>query len=69
MSGYAEENFFERDIPHHKCTEEEYAEFYPVVSSDERLLEVGKNYGLNCIDWDVEDPHLLFGDETNYFGS
>ena len=67
--GFDEGAQFERDIPYHKCTEEEYAEFYPIVSSDEGKLDLGKIFGLNCIDWDIEDPHLIFGDETNYVGS
>ena len=64
MKGYDNENgYTERDIPYHKCTKEEYAEFHPIVSSEETYLELYKYSGFNCIDWDdIEDPRLIFGD-------
>ena len=44
---------FEKTIPHHKCTEEQYAEFYPVESNSETAHEYFKEIGsYNCIDWD-----------------
>ena len=33
---------YEKTIQHHECTEEEYAEFYPIVASQETHLEGGK---------------------------
>ena len=59
--------FSSKTIPHHECTEEEYAEFYPIVSSDEGYLQLAKYAGgLYCIDWDIEEPHLIFGEHANY---
>ena len=60
--GFNKGAYFERDIPHHKCTEEEYAKFYPIVSSEEIYLKRWKKQDLNCIDWNFEDPYLIFGD-------
>ena len=55
-------NYVEKAIPHHKCTEEEYAEFYPIESDQENLLKDSKSLGdFHCIDWNDEDPHLVFG--------
>ena len=35
----ADKNYFEKTIPHHECTEEEYAEFYPIIKRQEKNLE------------------------------
>ena len=32
-------NYFEKTIPHHECTEEDYAEFYPIEDDQESVLE------------------------------
>ena len=57
---------FEKTIPYHKCTEEEYAEFYPLVSHRERQFQLHEVAGgFNCIDWDNDNPYLVFGDSTN----
>ena len=61
----ADKNYFEKTIPHHECTEEDYAEFYPIVKNLEKNLEVTKTLfgGFECIDWDNEDePILIYGD-------
>ena len=43
----------EKTIPHHKCTEEEYAEFYPIESNSKGDHDSIKyNGGYTCIDWD-----------------
>ena len=59
----ANEGHTERIIPYHKCTQDEYDEFYPIESAKEDmfssfLVDFGE---LNCIDWNSEDPYLLFG--------
>ena len=54
--------YLERLIPHHACTEEEYAEFNPFSSVSSQSLESFRAFGeFNCIDWDDEDPYLVFG--------
>ena len=35
----SELNYYEKAIPHHKCTEEDYAGFYPILSEMENQLE------------------------------
>ena len=39
-------------VEFHKCTEEDYAEFYPVSTSSASLLKNLKYMGLYCIDLD-----------------
>ena len=54
--------YFEKVIPHHTCTEEEYAEFNPFSSISNQSLEKFRALGeFNCIDWDDKDPYLVFG--------
>ena len=53
-----------RELPYHKCTEEEFAEFYPIVEDEKNNLENLKG-GFNCIDWKDEDPYLVYGDFAN----
>ena len=42
-------------LPHHKCTEKDYAEFYPIKSAQEKTLNRVKEsdkHSFLCIDWD-----------------
>ena len=58
-----DENYFEKAIPHHKCTEEEFSEFAPIEEGQETKLKDLKSEGdFHCIDWNDEDPHIVFGD-------
>ena len=55
---------FERVLPHHKCTEEDFAEFSPIVKHQENFLQKVKNdseYSLYCLDWDSNDPFVIYG--------
>ena len=56
-------DFFEKSIPFHKCTEEEYAEFYPIREDKKTEFDFKKtSIGFYCIDWDNnESPHLIYG--------
>ena len=39
LSGYDKDGYyFAKTIPHHECTEEEYNEFYPIISSHVQIL-------------------------------
>ena len=54
--------FHEKTLNHHKCTDAEYEEFYPLKTDQEQAFNRGaipKNF--NCIDWDDEDPVLVYG--------
>ena len=58
---------YEKIIPHHKCTEEDYKDFYPVAPKTVPALEKIKSgdfRGLYCIDWTDEDL-FVFGEEHN----
>ena len=52
-----------KEIPYRKCTEEDFAEFHPIVEEKKQILDDLKDLGaFNCIDWKDEDPFLIFGD-------
>ena len=38
----ADKNYYEKTIPHHECTEQDYAEFYPIVKNMEQNMETIK---------------------------
>ena len=49
---------------YHKCTDEDYAEFYPVQKSSENFLKKIRedpDRGLFCIDWTDKVPFELVG--------
>ena len=54
---------YEQIIPHHECTEEEYVEFYPIVSGKQSFLDnLKEKGGFKCIDWEHEVPYSVYGD-------
>ena len=56
----------EKVLPFHKCTEDDYAEFYPVAAKSSIGLKAVKedpNRGLYCIDW--TDDLYIGGEKTN----
>ena len=56
---------FERILPHYKCTDEDYKQFYPVQKRSKIELETIKadpKRGFNCINWDEDEPIELIGD-------
>ena len=51
-------------LPYHPCTDEDYAEFYPVENSSSKLLrDVRSNpdRGFLCVDWTDDDPMEFVG--------
>ena len=51
-------------LQYHKCTDEDYAEFYPVQKSSEAFLKAMRedpNRGMLCIDWTDDFPFELVG--------
>lgn len=55
-----------RILPHHVCTEEDYAQFYPVQASLKATLDrIRSRTDLDflCIDWPEEDPFVIFGND------
>ena len=55
---------YERLLPYHVCTQEDYASFYPIEkqakSKFKRIQEDEKSNFL-CIDWDDENPFNIYG--------
>ena len=51
---------YERILSYHACTEDDFAEFYPIAQSQESNLE-NKKDSLHCIDWDDANPFLVYG--------
>ena len=56
---------YEKIIPFHDCTDEDYAQFYPIREDQKENFDFMREYpdrlGLICIDWDDSDPLQLFG--------
>jgi hypothetical protein len=56
---------YEKILPHHKCTEADYAEFYPAHTNSEdqlKAMQSDENRGLYCVDeWD--DDMFAGGEE------
>ena len=53
---------YQKILPYHTCTDEDYDQFYPVQTTSKKLL--GKlredpDRGLMCIDWKSDDPELV----------
>ena len=58
----------ERLLSHHKCTDEDYAQFYEIETSKEATLNRVKESDLHsffCLDWDDELPFLSYGIEAD----
>ena len=58
-----EGKWFERIVPHHECTSEDYAEFYPIDTKQEKLLKnikESEKKGFLCLDWKDDDPYLIY---------
>ena len=58
-----DENYKEdRYLPYHRCTEEDYAQFYPVSADSQALfadIRADEKRGFYCIDaWEEEDLEL-----------
>ena len=60
------QTFKEKIIPFHDCTDEDYAQFYPIRKEEKEIFDGMRNdpdRGAICIDWDDADPLQLFGSE------
>ena len=52
----------------HMCTDEDYAEFYPISEvSDTNLKEIRNDpeRGFYCPDWNAEDDYEIYGQEID----
>ena len=68
ISGTKDNKWFHHILPYHKCTEEDYAEFYPIRSGQESQLkdiQEDADRDFFCFDWDDENPLYIFGDTEN----
>ena len=55
---------YERIVPHHKCTEEDYAEFYQIEKNQAKELDEIKRdpkRDFYCLDWEDENPFEIYG--------
>ena len=55
---------YETHVPYHKCTDEDYGNFYPISSENRDTLQKIRDdpdQHFLCLDWDGLDPFLLFG--------
>ena len=55
-------------LPYHTCTEEDYAEFYPVENSSSKLLNAVRSNpdrGFLCIDWTDDNPVEFVGESND----
>ena len=51
-----------------KCTDEDYAGFYPIQEEEAAGYEkyrYEENYGFLCIDWPDESKKMLYGDKDS----
>ena len=58
---------YEKLLPHYKCTEKDYQQFYPVAAKNEKalgLIKANEKRGLYCIDW-TSDDMFVFGEDYN----
>ena len=65
LAGKREGKDFQRILPHYKCTDEDYNQFYPVEKNSKITLESFKSdpdRGLYCINWDEDEPLELAGE-------
>ena len=56
--------YFERILDYHNCTEDDYAEFYPVKKQSSKALsdiKADPDRGFMCLDWKDDDPFELVG--------
>ena len=58
---YRNNTKYEKIIPHHECTDEDFAKFYPIrqdeVSKFSRIRE-DPDRGFLCFDWENDGPLL-----------
>ena len=55
---------YERIIPYHVCTDEDFDKFYPIRADEApRLKRIrdDPDRGFLCFDWENDDPLSLFG--------
>ena len=58
---------YNRHLTPHICTDEDYAEFYPIEDASAGMLsEIRRDpkRGFYCLDWDESDPFEAYGDEN-----
>ena len=65
MMGTKDDIDFEHILPYHKCTDDDYAQFYPInpgFESELKEIRGDPARGFYCIDWSDEEPYRIFGD-------
>lgn len=66
LSGFGDDKRFEKILKHHKCTDEDYEQFFPIIESQRHELQKIREdpeRGMICVDWDdAENPIEIAGD-------
>ena len=60
--------WYQRIIPHHKCTDEDFEEFYPVQEASRgpmNTIRGDPERGFLCPEWNDDEPLNLIGDEND----
>ena len=66
--GKKDEVEYEEILPYHKCTESDYAQFYPINKDQKRVLDTVKSNpenGFLCVDFDETNHQVIFGREED----
>ena len=64
MYGKRNGEYYQRILPYHKCTDEDFKDFYPVKKQSTNSLQAIRKdpeRGMFCLDWN-DDPIALIGD-------
>ena len=59
---------YETFLPHHICTEEDYAEFFPISSKSAILMKEIQDdpeRDFYCVDWNAEESIEVYGTEND----
>ena len=65
LYGKRKGEYYQRILPYHTCTDDDYDKFYPVKKSSVSFLKkIRENpeRGMFCLDWNDDDPIELIGD-------
>ena len=62
--GKREGKEFEKILPYHRCTDQDYAEFDDIQVNSKKVLEQmreDEDRGFLCLDWDDAEPFTIYG--------
>ena len=69
MHGRKDGEYFKKPLSYHRCTDEDYNQFYPIMQTAEKQfkkLREDPYRGFLCLDWGPEqDDYEIFGNEID----